>query len=63
MVARALWRSEAVRVVPWLRPGTRLRLDQGTTMSASDLPNARETIFNHFIELLILHHVLIYSES
>ena len=29
MVVRALWRSEALRVVPWLRPCTRLRLVQG----------------------------------
>ena len=29
MVARALWISEALRVVPWLRPCTRLRLVQG----------------------------------
>ena len=29
MVARALWRSEALRVVPWLRPRIRLRLVQG----------------------------------
>ena len=28
MVARALWKSEALRVVPWLRPWTRLRLVQ-----------------------------------
>ena len=50
MVARALWRSEALRVVPWLRPCTRLRLvsDQGTTLRASDLHNARATILNPF---------------
>ena len=29
MVARALLRSEALRVVPWLRPCTRIRLAQG----------------------------------
>ena len=50
MVARALWRSEALRVVPWLRPCTRLRLvqvsDQGTTLRASDLHNTRATILN-----------------
>ena len=50
MVVRALWRSEALRVVPWLRPCTRLRLvqvsDQGTTLRASDLHNARPTILN-----------------
>ena len=46
MVARAL------RVVPWLRPCTRLRLvqvsDQGTTLRASDIHNARATILNPF---------------
>ena len=52
MVDRALWRSEALKVVPWLRPCTRLRLvqvfDQGTTLRASDLHNARSTILNPF---------------
>ena len=47
MVARALWRSEALRVVPWLRPVQGLS-DQGTTMRASDLHNARATILNPF---------------
>ena len=61
MVARALWRSEAFRVVPWLRPCTRLRLctsrrrvqgrSQGTTLRASDLHNARATILNPFTML------------
>ena len=70
MVARALWRSEARRVVPWLRPCTRLRLvqgllgrrpctsrrrvqgrSQGTTLSASDLHNARATILNPFYNM------------
>ena len=52
MVARAFWRSEALRVVPWLRPCTPLRLVQGlrpgTTLRASDLHNARATILNPF---------------
>ena len=90
MVARALWRSEALRVVPWLRPCTRLRLvltkngggdhkrrlsrvhyivqctvynarwrnnalqrvsDQGPTLRASDLHNARANILNPFNSL------------
>ena len=46
MVVRALWRSEALRVVPWLRPCT--VSDQGTTLRASDLHNARATILNPF---------------
>ena len=54
MVARALWRSEALRVVPWLRPCTRLVSDQGTTLRASDLHNARATILNPFISLLAI---------
>ena len=45
MVARALQGSEALRVVPWLRAGFS---DQGTTLRASDLHNARATIFNPF---------------
>ena len=48
MVARALWRSEALRVVPWLSPCTRLPA-QGTTLRASDLHNTRATIINPFI--------------
>ena len=51
MVARALWRSEALRVVPWLRPctyGSCRVSDQGTTLRASDLHNARATILNPF---------------
>ena len=54
MVARALWRSEALRVVPWLRPCTRLRLVQGlqgTTLRASDHHNARATFLNPFNKL------------
>ena len=47
MVARALSRSEALRVVPWLRP-----CDQGTTLRASDLHNARATILNPFIKAI-----------
>ena len=46
MVSRALWSSEALRVVPWPRPCT--RPDQGTTLRASDLHNARATILNPF---------------
>ena len=71
MVARALWRSEALRVVPWLRPCTRLRLaygsckvsDQGTTLRASDLHNARATILNHFNNVALLLPVLKWSET
>ena len=52
MVARALWKSEALRVVPWLRPalanGSCRVSDQGTTLRASDLHNARATILNPF---------------
>ena len=44
MVARALWRSEARRVVPWSE-------SQGTTLSASDLHNARATIRNPFYNM------------
>ena len=45
MVARALWRSEALRVVPWLQI---MVSDQGATLRASDLHNARATILNPF---------------
>ena len=52
MVARALWRSEARRVVPWSEtlhsPTAR---SQGTTLSASDLHNARATILNPFYNM------------
>ena len=48
MVARALWRSEALRAVPWLRPAPCRVSDQGTTLRASDLHNARATILNPF---------------
>ena len=55
MVARALWRSEALRVVPWLRPYGSCRVsDQGTTLRASDLHNARATILNPFIIFFML---------
>ena len=54
-VARALWRSEARRVVPWLRPsnvyGSCRVSDQGTTLHASDLHNARATILNPFYNM------------
>ena len=54
MVARALWRSEALRVVPWLRPalayGSCRVSDQGTTLRASDLHNARATILDPFLK-------------
>ena len=40
MVARALWRSEARRVVPW-----------SETLSASDLYNARAAILNPFYNM------------
>ena len=40
LVAHVLWKSEALRVVPWLL------FEQGTTLSASDLHNAWATIFN-----------------
>ena len=49
MVVRALWRSEALRVVPWLLAYGSCRVsDQGTTLRASDLHNARATILNPF---------------
>ena len=47
MVARALWRSEA-------RSTSRRRVQgrsQGTTLSASDLHNARATILNPFYNM------------
>ena len=34
MVARALWRSEALRAVPWPRPCTHLRLASGSPTKA-----------------------------
>ena len=54
MVARALWRSEARRVVPCIGYAPALAYgscrvsDQGTTLRASDLHNARATILNPF---------------
>ena len=52
MVPRELWRSEALRVVHWLRPCTHRRVMQGlqpsTTLRISDLHNARLTILNPF---------------
>ena len=54
-VARALWRIEARRVVPWSKTLHELRLvqgrSQGTTLSASDLHNARATIHNPFYNM------------
>ena len=53
MFARALWRSEALRVVPWLLAYGSCRVsNQGTTLRASDLHNARATILNSFTESL-----------
>ena len=46
MVARALWRSEARRVVPWSETRS-----QGSTLSASDLHNAWATIFHPFYNM------------
>ena len=58
MVASALWRSEARRVVPWLSPCTSRRRvqgrSQGTTLSASDLHNALATILNPFYNMGII---------
>ena len=52
MVARALWRSEARRVVPWSETRRRVQgRSQGTTLSASDLHNARATILNPFYNM------------
>ena len=54
MVARALWRSEARRVVPWsetLHEPLVQGRSQGTTLSASDLHNARATILNPFYNM------------
>ena len=53
MVARALWRSEALRglclgYVPALAYGSCRVSDQGTTLRASDLHNAQATILNPF---------------
>ena len=46
MVACVLWRSEALRVVPWLH--------SCTTMHVSDLHYAQATILNLFINELKL---------
>ena len=60
MVAHALWRSEALRNISWLRPCTRVRLMQGLrtrhTLRASDLHSARATILNPF-NLMILSFI------
>ena len=50
MVARALWKSEARRVVPTSRRRVQGR-SQGTTLSASDLHNAQATILNPFYNM------------
>ena len=43
MVAHALWRLEALRVVPWPRPyGSCGISDQVTTLRASDLCSVRQ---------------------
>ena len=55
MVAHALWRSEARRLCLGGRPCTSRRqvqgCSQGTTLSASDLYNARATILNPFYNM------------
>ena len=51
MVARALWRSEARRVVPWSETLRVQGGSQGTTLSASDLHNARATILDPFYNM------------
>ena len=55
MVASVLWRSEVLRVGPWLRPKTYRVSDQGTTLRASDLHNAQAAIFNPFTLLVLFH--------
>ena len=56
MVARALWRSEALRLclgyVPALAYGSCRVSGQDTTLRASDLHNARATILNPFNKIL-----------
>ena len=52
-IVEILWRSEARRVVPWsetLHERVQGR-SQGTTLSASDLHNARATILNPFYDM------------
>ena len=55
MVARALWISEALRLcvgyVPALAYGSCRVCDQGTTLRASDIHNARATILDPFNNL------------
>ena len=56
MVARALWGSEALTVISYaLDYGSCKVSDQGTTLSASDLNNARATILVPLISTHIPH--------
>ena len=57
MVARVLWKSGALRVMPWLHPCTHQLLVQGTTVRASDLHNTRATILNPFSKILYINMV------
>ena len=49
MVARAFWRSEARRIVPWSE--TLQDVAKSTTLSASDLHDARATILYPFYNM------------
>ena len=53
MVARALWRSEARRVVHWSETSRRRMQgrSQGTTLSASGLHSARAIVLNPFCNM------------
>ena len=55
MVLRALWRSDACRVVPWSETrSNRKRVhwhSQGTTLSGSDLRNAQANFLNPFYNM------------
>ena len=57
MVARALWRSRHLGLflgyVPALAYGSSRVSDQGTTLRASDLHNARATILNPFNKMVL----------
>ena len=46
MAVRALRRSDAIRIVLWLRPCTSCKAER--TLRASDIHNSRETIPNPF---------------
>ena len=50
-----LWRSGALRAVPWLRPG------QDTTSRASNFNKIRSTILNPFNNAIALKHSHFYS--